>query len=200
MTPKTRLESPAGRKQNGSSEKQISFEANSPISTVTQRNALPCRSAVLAGIRANVYHGVNKKPDMKPLLLFLFAALALPLLAADSLEDAEKAWATAITKRDFTLLDKVLSPDLVYFHSTGVVDSKDSYIATQKKGDRRYDSVAHLNMKAKQYGDTGVVTAKMRMQGKNSSGAFDDTLLLTHVWVRQGGSWRLVAHQTTKIP
>ncbi len=136
---------------------------------------------------------------MKLLLCFL-AALSFASAADQTLEEAEKAWATSITKRDFALMDKVLSPDLVYTHSTGVVDSKDSYMAGQKKGDRRYDAVTHLQMKAKQYGNAGVVTAKMRMQGKNSAGPFDDTVLLTHVWIKQDGMWRLVAHQTTKLP
>ncbi|MBI4909762.1 MAG: nuclear transport factor 2 family protein [Acidobacteria bacterium] len=136
---------------------------------------------------------------MKLLLCFVMA-LGLAFAAEQTLEEAEKAWATSITKRDFALMDKVLSPDLVYTHATGVVDSKQSYMADQKKGDRRYEAVTHMNMKAKQYGNAGVVTARMRMQGKNSSGPFDDTVLLTHVWIKQDGMWRLVAHQTTKIP
>lgn len=137
---------------------------------------------------------------MKLILLSLLTAGLITAADAGSLQDAEKAWATAITKRDFVLLDKVLSPDLVYTHSTGVIDTKDSYIGAQKKGDRRYDAVTHLETKVKQYGDAGVVTGKLRMQGKAGAGPFDDIVLLTHVWIKQGGSWRLVAHQTTKLP
>jgi ketosteroid isomerase-like protein len=137
---------------------------------------------------------------MKLILLSLLSAGLVAAADAGSLQEAEKSWATAITKRDFVLLDKVLSPDLVYTHSTGVIDTKDSYIGAQKKGDRRYDAVTPLETKAKQYGDTGVVTGKLRMQGKTSAGPFDDTVLLTHVWIKQGGVWRLVAHQTTKLP
>jgi ketosteroid isomerase-like protein len=48
-------------------------------------------------------------------------------------------------------------------------------------------------------GDTAILTARMRMHGTNQSGAFDDQLLLIHVWVKLNGSWQLAPHQTTKL-
>jgi hypothetical protein len=38
------------------------------------------------------------------------------------------------------------------------------------------------------------------MSGKNDRGRFDEHVMMMHVWVKQGGNWRLAAHQTTKIP
>jgi len=29
---------------------------------------------------------------------------------------------------------------------------------------------------------------------------FNDHVMMMHVWVKQGGSWHLAAHQTTKVP
>jgi hypothetical protein len=40
----------------------------------------------------------------------------------------------------------------------------------------------------------------VRMTGKNDSGPFNDHLMMIHFWVKQGGAWKLAAHQTTKIP
>lgn len=137
---------------------------------------------------------------MKTISFLILAAFGqFAAIAADPLQDAEQAWVKAITKRDFALLDQILSSDLIYNHATGVVDTKASYIASQKKGDRRYDTVTYMQSKAKQYGDTGVVSSKVRITGINPSGKFDDTLLLIHVWVKQGGVWKMVAHQTTKL-
>ena len=39
-----------------------------------------------------------------------------------------------------------------------------------------------------------------RMTGRNDAGPFDDHLMIIHLWVKQGGTWQLAAHQTTKIP
>jgi len=37
------------------------------------------------------------------------------------------------------------------------------------------------------------------MKGTNATGPFDSKLMLIHVWVKQRGKWRMVAHQTTKL-
>ena len=36
--------------------------------------------------------------------------------------------------------------------------------------------------------------------GVNDKGPFDDHVMMTRLWVQQGGAWRLAAHQTTKVP
>jgi ketosteroid isomerase-like protein len=52
----------------------------------------------------------------------------------------------------------------------------------------------------KAYGDAAIVHAKIKMNGINNGAAFNVSAVLTHVWVKQGGSWKLAAHQATRLP
>ncbi len=136
----------------------------------------------------------------------LMAGMLLAAMAAfgqaekSGVETAEKAWSAAIQKKDFAALEKVLADDLVYNHSSGLVDTKQSYIASQKGGKLTYKSVTYDGMKVRLYGETAVVNAKIRIQAEDAGKAVDNQLLLTHVFVKQKGAWRIVAHQTTIIP
>lgn len=59
-------------------------------------------------------------------------------------EDVEKAdehtGLGGISKNDFPKLENVLGEDLFYPNSTGVADTKASYIASLKSGKRRYSA------------------------------------------------------------
>jgi ketosteroid isomerase-like protein len=122
--------------------------------------------------------------------------------AADvaAVEAAEKGWAAAIQKKDFAALEKLLADDLIYNHSTGVVDTKQSYISTQKAGKLTYKSIEYSSMKVRIYGPAAVVNATIRIQADDQGKPQDNRLLLTHVFAKAGGQWRLVSHQSTRIP
>jgi ketosteroid isomerase-like protein len=141
---------------------------------------------------------------MRTTLLTVFALVCSTLLfgaAEDEVRAAEMAWSAAVKAKDYSKLDALYAPDLVYTHSTGNVDDKASYFKSVKSGSQIYDDITHSNLRIKVYnGDTGVVTAKVRMVGKSKGAPFDNQLLMTHVWVKQGGKWQLAAHQTTRVP
>jgi ketosteroid isomerase-like protein len=125
-------------------------------------------------------------------------AAALPAAEAD-IRAVETAWTTAIKTRDGQALDALLSDQLIYAHSTGIVDSKSDYITKVTSGRQRYEGARHENMTIREYGDTVIVHARMHMWGTNQSGKFDDIVMAMHTWIKRAGKWQLVAHQTTKI-
>ena len=131
-------------------------------------------------------------------LLTLTAALALAATPAE-IEALDKSWSAAIVKADAATLEKLLADDLIYAHSTGIVDTKASYIAKIKGGKQVYKSFEIRNFNIKVHGDSAVSQCWGRSIGTNQNGAFDDKLMLIHFWVKQNNSWRLAAHQTTKI-
>ena len=130
------------------------------------------------------------------------AAATAALAQSDSaeLETAEQAWVSAIKSNDAAALKRILAEELVYTHATAIVDTKASYIQSITSGNQKYEGVEYSNKKMRTYGNTGVVTAQLRMTGKTKGVPFDNRVYLTHVWVKQGGGWQLVAHQTTRIP
>lgn len=138
---------------------------------------------------------------MKNLLLAL--ALALPLAAAHHEEGelvaAEKAWAKAVAAHDYATLEKVLDPDLIYAHSTGVIETKEEYLGKLKQGTQRYDGIEHEKTTVRAHGNAAVAHSIVRMHGATKGTPFDNRLMMIHTWIKKDGAWRLVAHQTTRL-
>ncbi len=133
-------------------------------------------------------------------LILVCLVLLTASAADDDLRAAEKAWGAALVTRDAAALERIYTSELIYAHSTGKVETKAQYLERLKGGKQRYDAVIHESTQIARYGDAAVTHSVARMTGHNDSGPFDDHLMVIHMWVKQGGAWRLAAHQTTKIP
>lgn len=112
---------------------------------------------------------------------------------------AEKKWASAIVAKDGATLEQLLGEGLIYAHSTGIIDSKKTYIAKVTSGKQLYLGAEHKDQTVKIYGTTAIVHAHMHMWGVNQNGKFDDQLMVLHAWLQTPAGWQLVAHQTTKL-
>ena len=128
-----------------------------------------------------------------------FASLAWSAPTEDELRKTEKAWAAAVLGGDFSYLERILTNGLIYAHSSGVVDTKSSYLAKLRSGRQKYTAIRHETVAVRLYPDAAVTHSTIRMTGTNPNGPFDDHLIMLHLWVRQDGLWRLAAHQTTKL-
>lgn len=138
-----------------------------------------------------------------PRTILLVLTALVPLLPAaidDEIRKAEKGWAAAVTALDYAALDRILDDQLIYAHSTGNIESKKEYLGRLRSGAQKYETIEHQSTTVRIYGDSAVAHSKARMAGKSSGNPFDDRLMIMHFWVKQGGAWRLVAHQTTKLP
>jgi ketosteroid isomerase-like protein len=137
--------------------------------------------------------------------IFLGTALAaaMCLVAApneDEIRATEKAWAAAVFAQDFAKLDQFLSAKLIYAHSTGAVETKEAYLKRLKTGAQKYDALEYEKTAVDVYGDTAVAHSHLTMRGTSNGAPFNDRLMMMHLWVKTGGHWQLVAHQTTKLP
>jgi ketosteroid isomerase-like protein len=138
------------------------------------------------------------------------AALAMLVLGAGfglraaepeaEIRKAENAWAKAVVARDWAAVDKILRDKLIYAHATGGIESKKQYLDRVRSGAQQYNTINHENTRVVVYGDSAVTHSIMRMAGTTNGTPFSDHLMMLHVWEKQGGSWRLAAHQTTKLP
>ena len=132
-------------------------------------------------------------------LFFFAASLCVAATVEDEIKAAEKAWLAAVKGRDIAALDKIFTPELIYGHASGAIETKQKYLDRLKAGKQRYDSMEVESMKVVVYGNAAVVHCITRFQGVNDAGKFDDHLMLLHSWVKKDGAWRLAAHQTAKI-
>jgi ketosteroid isomerase-like protein len=134
--------------------------------------------------------------------VFILLAGAAVLWGADPetpIRDAEKAWANAVMARDFQALEKIFGDKLIYAHSTGAIESKEQYLGRLRSGAQKYDTIVHESIHIVPYGDSAVSHSILRMTGTSNGKPFNDHVMALHIWEKQGGSWRLAAHQTTKL-
>ena len=139
---------------------------------------------------------------MRTILLSLILSVAALAASADEQQilDSEKAWASAVVAKDFGKLDAMLTPDLIYAHSTGAIEDKAKYLGNMKSGTQRYAGIEPQTPTVRMHGDSALTHTIVRMHGVNAAGPFDNKVMMIHMWVKSGGKWKLAGHQTTKLP
>jgi ketosteroid isomerase-like protein len=135
------------------------------------------------------------------LLLILTPALLLGAGPEDSVRQAEKDWASAVVKKDYAVLGRVLADDLAYTHSDGRLDTKKDYIDSLRSGKQTYDAAEHQSMDVRLIGkDVALVRAKLRMTaaagGKPATPANFSVL---RVYQLKNGQWQMVGHQSARL-
>ena len=114
---------------------------------------------------------------------------------------AERALYDAMIALDYAALKRILSPALVYIHSTGVAESKDRYLAALAEGLYEYETIASHDTRLRVEGNVAIQNGVVDMlvgasgQAKNLS-----HLLFVLIWVKQGDRWQLEFRQATRIP
>jgi hypothetical protein len=111
----------------------------------------------------------------------------------------EKDRVQALTQNDFVALDRILSDDLLYTHSSGVTETKTEYLGQLKSGTLKYVSVEHRDVRVRHYGSTALLTGKTRIKAVARGQEINNDLTFIIVYVKQKGAWRAVSWQSTRL-
>jgi uncharacterized protein (TIGR02246 family) len=114
-----------------------------------------------------------------------------------ALEDARY---DAVVRGDIAAFVELAHPDLTYTHSTGTVDTLDSYREKLESGFYDYHRIDHPIDRIVIVGDTALVVGEMHAD--ITAGGTRKTLAnrALAVWVQVDGAWRLLAYQPTVLP
>jgi uncharacterized protein (TIGR02246 family) len=112
----------------------------------------------------------------------------------------ERQWAQAQVKADVALLGRIYADDIVYVHSSGDVDTRARLLERVGGGSLRYQKLELVDPRVRVYGDAAVVNGAFDVVVQVDGQPVNHRVLYVHVYARQGGTWRMVAHQTTKAP
>ena len=118
---------------------------------------------------------------------------------AEAVRQAEHAWAQAAIKSDAAALDKILGDDLTHTHGGGRTESKAQFLEAIRSGAQKYEAIDYGEINVRIYGSTAIVTSEPNIRTVNSGQPSSSHSRFLHVFVKQGGTWRLVAHQSTRI-
>jgi hypothetical protein len=110
----------------------------------------------------------------------------------------------AMVSKDFGLLDTLLDENVMYTHSSGVIDTKSSYMDGIRSGLWDYQRVIRTGFEGAEplvriVGDAALVFAKLSIEQITRGEAIAFTTRALAVWVRQAGQWRLQAVQSSAI-
>jgi len=121
-------------------------------------------------------------------------------VAAKQISELEARRYQAMTDGDTAALAELFSPDLVYTHSDATSDSRQSYLDKLASGHFDYGPIEHPETSVVVRGDTALVFGDMRgdVVIGGSKRVLNSRSLA--VWVREEGSWALLAYQPTKYP
>jgi ketosteroid isomerase-like protein len=136
-------------------------------------------------------------------VLILFCLLA-PMIGfaqnEESLKEAELSRFKYLVAKDRAGLESVIHKELVYFHSSGVQDSKDSYIASVLSGKSIYLSITPEEMQQRVSGNTGLNTGIIVIQQPAADGGQTPLRVrFTDVYLYADKRWQMVSWQATKL-
>lgn len=120
--------------------------------------------------------------------------------AMAAIEQREDERYAAMLGKDAAALERLLHPDLVYMHSSGVADSKASYIAGLSDGTWDYKRIDRSDQTIRLHGSLALVFNRISISIviRGVAKELDNRALA--VWVDDDGTWKLLALQSGAIP
>ena len=101
---------------------------------------------------------------------------------------------------DTETLGELLSERLVYTHSGGAKDSRQSYLQKLTSGALRYDMLEFLAPHARLIGPVGLVAASMKASVSGTGGERKINSTYLAVWAYEDSGWKLEFIQSTPLP
>ena len=106
----------------------------------------------------------------------------------------------AMTDKDIAKLNDLLCNELIYTHSSARPDTKQSLIGAMQSGATVYMAVEPSDVQAQDLGDAVVLTGVAQISVEVNGEPNQFGVRFTDVYQNQGGTWRMVTWQSTKLP
>jgi ketosteroid isomerase-like protein len=109
----------------------------------------------------------------------------------------DTAYQLAVKHNDFAAMDRILHEDFVLVLGDGQAVGREALFATERQTTYEQQDEEPGTRTVRLYGDTAIVTAKLRLKGTNAHGPFDDTLWFSDTYVRTDSGWRYAFAQAS---
>ena len=119
---------------------------------------------------------------------------------AEKIIALDKQRMTAMAQKDTATLNALVSDDLVYTHSSARQDTKQSLVGNMQSGSTVYTAVEPSEVKAQDLGDAVVLTGVCAISVVSGGTPNSFRVRFTDVYANQGGQWRMVTWQSTRLP
>jgi Domain of unknown function (DUF4440) len=120
-------------------------------------------------------------------------------ITADEALKGEDARYAAQAASDFDAMGRLYGDDLIYVHSTAVVDSKASYIERQRSG-LHYRVMKRSDVTVRVYGCLAIITGKGDFEVTQNGQDSRPHLLFSSIWAKRGPNVQFVSWESTAVP
>lgn len=137
------------------------------------------------------------------LTTLLFAAFAVPVFAQSKDEQVVAAAVESLRKAmidpDKTTLDALVADELTYGHSSGVIQDKAAFEEALLNKSSDFVTIDLSQQTIRVVGNTAWVRHILSATTNDGGKPGTAHLSVLLVWVKQKGSWRLLARQAVKV-
>ena len=112
-------------------------------------------------------------------------------------EDARYA---AQTSRDFAALQQLIGDDLVYIHSSAIVDDKAAYIESQRAGTVIYRTMKRSDVIVRTYGCLAIITGQGNFDVTLKGQDISVEIRFHSIWAKRAGAIQFVSWEATRVP
>jgi len=127
------------------------------------------------------------------------AAGAQDASAEQAVRQAEEQRCEALTHGDIATVERIMSDDSTYTHSSGETQNKAAFVGDLKSGKRVYKELKEDDVQVRVYGNTAVLTARTDLHVMNAGKDLQFPMRITVVYVNAGAQWRMVTYQSTRL-
>ena len=121
-------------------------------------------------------------------------------ITAEEALKAEDMRYAAQTSNDFAALERMFSPDLIYVHSSAIVDNKQSYIDSMRTGTVIYKTMRQSDVVVRTAGCLAILTGNGNYDVQVNGKDMNVQLRFHSIWQKKDGAMQYLSWQSTRIP
>jgi ketosteroid isomerase-like protein len=111
----------------------------------------------------------------------------------------EKQVRESALKSEVSFVEANYADNYVGVGGTGSAMSKSETIEARKNGELKYQSIEPSDQRVRVYGNTAIVNGVAALKGSFKGNDISGTYRFSRVYVKQGGKWKVVNFQATKV-
>ena len=127
------------------------------------------------------------------------AALAAPHADRDAVALIDRNYQEAVKRNDAAAMQKIMHPDFLLVLGDGRRFDREDLLKEARRGRFAYELQDEVpdSQSVMVWGDTAIVTAKLRLKGLDNGQPFDRTLWFSDTYVRTDRGWRYLFGQAS---
>lgn len=106
----------------------------------------------------------------------------------------------AMLAKDFVALERMVHEELLYTHSSGITDTKASWLDSMKSGKVKYKSASCSERRVRVLNEVALVNGRAHIEADIGGEPRTLKLLFLNAWAKTPQGWKFVAWQSCPQP